>query len=92
MSRPPNPPAFDPEEFTGDPIESISGLLLLLGKPRLENFAREKIAEEVERYLAPVFAENKSVVSMEHFQRVQEAYAMNYWYNNVPKNTKHYVV
>jgi hypothetical protein len=74
----------DVEEFCGDPVESICGLLLLVGNRRLEKFARESIATEVDRYLQPLYSANKSTVAMERFQRTQAAYAMSYVFNNKP--------
>jgi hypothetical protein len=82
----------DVEEFSGDPVESICGLLLLVGNRRLEKFARESIATEVDRYLSPIYSANKSTVAMERFQRIQTAYAMNYWQNHTQKNTKNYAI
>jgi hypothetical protein len=75
MARPKKIQPPDPDAFTGDVTESISGLLLLLGTRR-DQFAREAIIAECERLFdSTIYAHNRDVISIEKNQRLAELYS-----------------
>jgi hypothetical protein len=65
------------DEFCGDPVTAITGLLLLLTSHRLRTFARDNIRELVEEMMEPLYSNNRSLVERERFIRLQELYSRN---------------
>jgi hypothetical protein len=76
------------DEYDGDPIMAITGLILLLPSSRSRGWAREAIATEVDRFLEPLYSANRSTIEQERFQRTQEAYSRHY--GEGLRRTKHF--